>query len=49
MPMNIGTNQTTGFELNGEYSPLNWLKLNGDFNINYFNREGEFQAAIVQL
>ena len=42
MPMNIGTNQTTGFELNGEYSPLNWLKLNGDFNINYFKREGEF-------
>ena len=43
MPMNIGTNQTTGFELNAEYSPLNWLKLNGDFNINYFNRAGEFQ------
>ncbi len=43
MPMNIGTNRTTGFELNGEYSPLKWLKLNGDFNLNYFIREGEFQ------
>ena len=43
MPMNIGTNQTTGLELNGDYSPLNWLKLNGDFNVNYFKREGEFQ------
>jgi len=43
MPMNIGTNQTTGFELNGEYSPTKWLKLNGDFNLNYFVREGEFQ------
>ncbi len=42
-PINVGTNQTTGFELNGDYSPLNWLKLNGDFNINYFKREGEFQ------
>ncbi|MGB3590017.1 MAG: TonB-dependent receptor [Tunicatimonas sp.] len=43
MPMNIGTDQTTGFEFNGEYSPTNWLKLNGDFNLNYFVREGEFQ------
>ncbi|MEM6844768.1 MAG: TonB-dependent receptor [Bacteroidota bacterium] len=43
MPMNIGTNRTTGFEANGEYSPTNWLKLNGDFNLNYFSREGEFQ------
>jgi len=43
MPMNIGTDQTTGFELNGEYSPTNWLKLNGDFNLNHFSREGEFQ------
>ena len=43
MPMNIGTDQTTGFEVNGEYSPTNWLKLNGDFNLNYFIREGEFQ------
>ncbi|MEO0333412.1 MAG: outer membrane beta-barrel family protein, partial [Bacteroidota bacterium] len=43
MPMNIGTDRTTGFEVNGEYSPTNWLKLNGDFNLNYFIREGEFQ------
>lgn len=43
MPMNIGTNRNTGFEFNGEYSPLEWLKLNGDFNLNYFVRSGEFQ------
>ena len=42
-PMNIGTNKTTGFELNGDYSPSKWLKLTGDFNLNYFVREGEFQ------
>lgn len=42
-PMNIGTNKTTGFEVNGEYSPTPWLKLNGDFNLNFFNREGEFE------
>ncbi|MBU1821872.1 MAG: TonB-dependent receptor family protein [Bacteroidetes bacterium] len=43
MPMNIGTNRTTGVELNGDYSPNSWLKLTGDFNLNYFVREGEFQ------
>jgi outer membrane receptor protein involved in Fe transport len=43
MPMNIGTNRTTGVELNGDYSPNGWLKLTGDFNLNYFVREGEFQ------
>jgi outer membrane receptor protein involved in Fe transport len=42
-PMNIGTNRTTGVELNGDYSPGKWLKLTGDFNLNYFVREGEFQ------
>ncbi|GHB72946.1 outer membrane beta-barrel family protein [Persicitalea jodogahamensis] len=42
-PMNIGTNKTTGFELNGDYSPNKWLKITGDLNINYFVREGEFQ------
>ncbi len=42
-PMNIGTNRTTGVELNGDYSLGKWLKLTGDFNLNYFVREGEFQ------
>ncbi|WP_111707589.1 outer membrane beta-barrel family protein [Lutibacter citreus] len=39
-PENIGTNNTTGFECNGKLSPLDWLSINGDFNINYFNRNG---------
>lgn len=42
-PINIGTNRTTGIELNGDYSPTSWLKLTGDFNLNYFVREGEFE------
>ncbi len=41
-PMNIGTNQATGIEFNGKYSPLKWLSFNGDFNYNYYNREGSF-------
>ncbi|GAA4232334.1 outer membrane beta-barrel family protein [Postechiella marina] len=42
-PENIGENTTTGFEFNGKYAPLNWLSLNGDFNINYFDRKGLFE------
>ncbi|NHE57597.1 outer membrane beta-barrel family protein [Cyclobacterium plantarum] len=45
MPMNIGTNKATGIELNGKYTPNDWLSLNGDFNYNYFNREGTFEAS----
>ncbi len=42
MPMNIGTNRATGIEINGKYTPIKWLTLNGDFNFNYFNRKGSF-------
>ena len=41
-PENIGTNNTTGLELNFKYSPSNSITLNGDANYNYFTREGEF-------
>jgi outer membrane receptor protein involved in Fe transport len=43
-PENIGTNNTTGFEANGKYSPLDWLTINGDFNFNYFDRRGFFES-----
>lgn len=42
-PENIGTNRTTGVEINFKYSPVNWLTLNGDFNYGYFIRNGEFE------
>ena len=40
-PENLGTNRTTGSELNAKYSPADWLTFNGDFNYNYFKREGD--------
>nr|WKN39240.1 TonB-dependent receptor [Tunicatimonas sp. TK19036] len=43
-PLNVGTNQTTGLELNAKYDPTNWWSLNGDFNYNYFRREGTFES-----
>ncbi len=45
MPLNIGTNQATGIELNGKYSPNKWFTLNGDFNFQYFNRKGTFETT----
>jgi outer membrane receptor protein involved in Fe transport len=42
-PMNIGTRNSTGLELNAKYSPAKWLTLAGDANFNYFIRNGEFQ------
>lgn len=43
MPLNIGTNNTTGFELNAKYSPTQWLTLNGDFNLGFFTRKGDYE------
>ena len=42
-PINIGENNTTGFEANVKYSPLQWFTLNGDFNFNYFVRDGAYE------
>lgn len=41
-PLNIGTRNQTGFELNGKYTPVDWFILNGDFNYGYFRRNGSF-------
>lgn len=43
-PENIGTDNTTGFEMNGKYNPLDWLTINGDFNINYYDRKGVYES-----
>jgi len=45
MPMNIGINKATGLEFNAKYYPTDWWTLNGDFNYNYFQREGEFETT----
>ena len=44
-PLNVGTNGATGLELNGKYTPNNWLTFTGDVNYNYFNRQGELEAT----
>lgn len=49
MPMNIGTDQQSGVELNGKYIPLKWLSINGDFNWSYFVRNGEFEDQVFDF
>jgi len=44
-PFNIGTNRSTGVEFNFKYSPTKKWSMNGDFNYNYFNREGTYEAT----
>ncbi|MDD7887735.1 TonB-dependent receptor [Flavivirga sp. 57AJ16] len=48
-PQNIGTNSSIGFETNGKYSPAKWLTLTGDFNLNYFDRQGTFEAQVFDF
>jgi outer membrane receptor protein involved in Fe transport len=45
-PVNVGTNRGTGVEFNAKYNPANvkWWSLNGDFNYNYFQRNGTFET-----
>ncbi|WP_152286353.1 outer membrane beta-barrel family protein [Flavicella marina] len=42
-PQNIGTKNSIGFETNGKYNANNWLTFNGDFNYNYFERNGSYE------
>jgi hypothetical protein len=44
-PINVGTNQSTGIEFNAKYIPAKWLTIDGDFNYNYFQRQGTFEGT----
>ena len=39
-PINVGTNRSTGIEFNTKYTPGKWITIMGDFNFNYFTRQG---------
>jgi len=48
-PENVGTNNTTGVELNFKYSLNKKLTFNGDFNYNYFSRKGDFESTTIDF
>lgn len=41
-PVNLGTNDKVGVEVNGKYTPFKWWNLNADFNYGYFQRNGDY-------
>lgn len=44
-PMNVGTNQSTGLELNAKYNLSKKVTLQGDANYNFFKRIGDFEGT----
>lgn len=48
-PQNIGTNRTTGLELNFKTIPTEFLTLTGDLNYNFFSREGELEGTLFDF
>jgi outer membrane receptor for ferrienterochelin and colicins len=49
MPVNIGTNNTTGIEFNGKYSPEKWITISADANFNFFKRRGSFNGTVFDF
>lgn len=45
IPENIGTQNTTGIELNAKYTLSKKVTLSGDMNYNYFSRAGIYEAT----
>lgn len=45
IPVNLGTNRSTGLEFNAKYSPAKWLVISGDFNFSYFIRKGTYEGT----
>ncbi len=41
-PVNIGTRNKTGIEVNGKYTPVRWFTLTGDINYGVFVRDGSY-------
>jgi len=48
-PLNLGTKKTTGIEMNLKYSINKKLTFNGDFNYNYFSRNGSLDNSSIDF
>jgi outer membrane receptor protein involved in Fe transport len=44
IPLNIGTNRATGIEFNAKVSPTKKITVSGDFNYNFFKRDGTYEG-----
>ena len=41
-PENVGQSNTSGLEVNAKYKATDWLTFNGEMNVSYFTRTGNF-------
>lgn len=41
-PVNLSTNKRVGFEFSGNYTPLKWWRINGNFNLFNSETNGDF-------
>jgi len=48
-PLNIGTTDAIGVEINAKYPVANWLTFNGDLNYNTFNRKGTYNDNSIDF
>ncbi len=48
-PLNIGTNSKIGLSVNGKYTPVKWITLNGDFNYGTYTREGSYNDEDIDF
>lgn len=48
-PVNLGTDQATGIEVNGKVDPAKWITINGDATYFFFNRVGTFDNQVFDF
>ncbi len=48
-PVNVGTNRSTGLEVNAKVTPAKFLTLTGDLNYNFFTRDGELEGVVFDF
>ncbi|MEO9966956.1 MAG: TonB-dependent receptor [Reichenbachiella sp.] len=48
-PMNIGTDHTTGLEINAEYDLASWVTVTGDYNYNLYKRLGSLENQVFDF
>lgn len=49
MPINVGTRDKVGVEVNGKYDVASWFNLWGDFNYGYFSRNAVYDDRNISF
>jgi len=49
MPINLGVKHAGGIEYNAKWNMLKWMILNGDLNVNRFNRIANYEGSDIDF